>query len=204
MNVETIIINNGVNHKKGLSAIPLHVEAVLSIGTLTALRFDGHGISFSKSYCQLRVCHSGKIQHSTYSFAEWGSPQKAVDAAMNRCLILRSANARKPVLLTPEDGVVYYKHFCKRVNDKRCGYKVGFTKPCKTLSRKTFLIGGEISTADRQLHAFRTAKAFHAESVRGGTDFDATVYNEWRYKRMYTLSHEAFDWDATAILPEVD
>ena len=192
--------NEHANYSRGLTAIPPRVQQALSQGTLTKLKVDGHGLSFPENtHCQLRVRRNNENKGGTYSYKEWGTIQKAVDAAMSRCVQLRAASEKERVVeITAKDGVSYYERHCKRDNATRCGYRVSYINAAGKPAGRTFQIG-ETATADRQFHAFRTAKAFRAESGAAGTDgFDPTLYDDWRTTRMYTLSREAFDWDATA------
>lgn len=186
--------------------MPDYVREALSESTLAELAKNGHGISFPcRSVCQLRFSHKSRTLSYSYSYSKYGGVQKAIDAAMERYeILIKDRNMNKP----PKgnyDGVHYLKARKKSRNSYEHSYSVSYVKPCGKYSSKKFYITSipygqpQIINADRQLHAYRTARLFRHISQNYEVDENVIAYfSVWKEIRLYTKNRDYFDWKSTA------
>ncbi|KMT67061.1 hypothetical protein [Catenovulum maritimum] len=152
------------------------------------------GISFpSRSGCQMRFVRNGKDLGGFYSYKQWGSVNKAVEAAIskNRQLkalypISKTNRKRKP---KPDascgfNGVGFREKLDKRRNKIERFYWASFKRNGKP-AIKTFSLGYKEFSADQQLHAYRTAIQFRKEWELLDSEMKEEKYKDWQNKRLY-------------------
>jgi len=155
-----------------------------------------YGISFPCSTgCQMRFMEKGENHGGFYSYRQWGSVRRAVEAAISRNLQLRALfgrnksgrpRIRNRVAASSNTGVlgVYKNSYL----DKRRGvtyirYMASWTEKGKTKTRGFHLL--ESATADQHFHALRTAIAFRHAWENDGDAFDPDRFTLWKQKRLY-------------------
>lgn len=183
-------------YNRGIFAFPRKVELALTKTMLDQLKVDGHGVSFpDSSGCQMRFVRDGKDLGGFYSYNLYGGITKAVKAAMSRNQQLRVADRLKGMPTTPTAGVTWVERFDERRKVYEYLYRVFYKKPDGRAAGKSFYLGsGERPSADKQLHAFRTAKLFRHHYQIYGPDLDVTWFNPWKEVRLYTNDRAYFDW----------
>lgn len=180
---------------RGLKRIPDYVLAAIPASMRRELEQNGHGISFpERSGCQMRIIRDGLDRGGFYSYRQYGSIPKAIEAAMNRNRMVRlKFNADHSYV--SEWGFVYLsKKLDKRRNKTEWKYQVSYRKNGKPAC-KAFSMGyGEPST-EKQMHAYLTAKLFRFYFDELGPDFDESVFKDWKTTRLYLKGSVAFNWD---------
>lgn len=180
---------------RGMKRMPDYLTKALNGAIKRELAVDGHGISFpDKSGCQMRIVRRGKDLGGFYSYAQYGSVEKAIVAAMNRNKQIRLKWAMEN---RPSE-----KDFCYLVvrEDKRKGktewsYRVNYRKAGK-VACKAFSMGHKAPSAEKQIHAFLTAKLFRFYYEEIGMNFDESIFKRWKHVRLYLPGDVTFDWDA--------
>jgi len=183
------------NKGAGLATMPINVVSALNMATLAKLKRDGHGLSFPvKSGCQMRFTRNKKNLGGFYSYNQWGSIAKAIDAAINRNLQLRAIHPKTNNLYSPTDNVQWDERLDKRINKIEFRYRAYYKNSKGKSVAKTFSFGHKRPSADKQLHGFNTAKLFRHFYMVLGNDFDMSIFSDWKEVRLYTKDRAVFNW----------
>lgn len=185
--------NQKALYSRGLKRIPDYVESALSAAIKRELSEYGHGISFpDKSGCQMRIIREGVDRGGFYSYRQYGSIEKAVRAAMNRNKMLKLKYK-----MENKGSIKDFSYLVVR-EDKRKGktewsYRVNYRKAGK-VACKAFSMGHEAPSAEKQVHAYLTAKLFRFYFDELGEDFDERIFKRWKTTRLYLSGDVPFDW----------
>lgn len=183
-----------VNQSRGLSNIPSDIQDALPPELIKQLAEDGHGLSFPEpSGCQLRVVREGKTHGNYYAYAAYGGILEAVNAAINASVLLRHEH-RITGHLT-RDHVHWVESYRHTRGHYEYSYRV-FIKVNGKVKCKSFFLGSNRPSPDKQLHAFRTARLFyHFYEIYGEQIMDHwNWFSRWRDLRLYYPDQPPFDW----------
>ncbi|GAB0154717.1 hypothetical protein [Marinobacterium sp. BA1] len=186
-----------INQDRGLTAIPDHVRDALGKDTLALLATDGHGISFPEpTGCQLRVVREGIPHGGFFAYNQYGGPEYAIEAAIEECQRLRK-KYRITGNLT-RDHVQWVESYRRSRGGYEYSYRV-YIKVNGKVRAKSFGFGSKLPSADKQLHAYRTARLFYHFYEQYGDDINLywSWFDRWKEVRLYYPEQPWFDWKNT-------
>lgn len=140
----------------------------------------------------MRFVRGGKDLGGFYSYKMYGGTLKAIKAAMSRHQQLKIAKPRKREAHC--GNVSWFEKYDKRRGKTTYGYQVFYYSAEGKLRNKNFGFGYRRPSANRQLHAFRTAKLFRYFFEIYGPDFDQSWFENWKHRRLYDSDKDFFDW----------
>lgn len=180
---------------RGLKRIPEFVLKSLTPEQRRQLSENGHGLSFPcKSGCQMRLIKDGQDLGGFYSYRQFGSIAKAVQAAMNKNRHLKVAIKSQPGGASKSEFVYFVNRFDKRKGKTEYRYQVSYRKNGK-VANKAFSLGHAEPSADKLLHAYLTAKLFRFYYEELGEDFDESCFKRWKHTRLYLPGEIPFNWE---------
>lgn len=180
---------------RGIKRMPEYVQKALSSEQKKLLAQKGHGLSFPcTSGCQMRIVKDGKDFGGFYSYRQFGSISKAVQAAINRHQQIRLAHDAKPGAKSKTDFTYLVVRFDTRKQKTEWRYQVNYRKNGK-VANKAFSLGHTQPSPAKLVHAFLTARLFRFYYDELGENFDQSCFKRWKHTRLYLPCEVAFDWD---------